>query len=123
MVKARGINITEVLFEYYSDYKWAVHDEKYSGIVWKSDESHKPTESDINEKIIELKNAEPMRVLREERDQRLQETDWWACGDRMDSMTNEQKIYRKKLRDLPSVAEPKIENGKLTNVTWPTKPE
>ena len=52
MSSARGINITDVLVEYYSEYKWAVHGETYSGLVWHSDESHKPTESDINEKIM-----------------------------------------------------------------------
>ena len=35
------------------------------------------------------------------------------------------KDYRQALRDLPSTtSNPKIdENGHLTNVTWPTKPE
>ena len=40
-------------------------------------------------------------------------------------MTQEQKDYRQALRDLPSnTSNPKIdENGNLTGVTWPTKPE
>ena len=71
----------------------------------------------------ELEAAEPMILLRIARDKKLTETDWWAAGDRMDTMTNDQKIYRKALRDLPSTATPKMENGRLTNVTWPTKPE
>ena len=34
------------------------------------------------------------------------------------------KKYRQDLRDLPSSAKPKLdENGNLTGVTWPTKPE
>tara|TARA_B100000131_G_C17731342_1_gene457030 strand:- start:55 stop:399 length:345 start_codon:yes stop_codon:yes gene_type:complete len=83
-----------------------------------------PSDEEINIKIQELEAAEPMRLLREERNKRLQETDWWAAGDRIDSMTNEQKIYRKQLRDLPSTASPELdENGQLSNVTWPTKPE
>ncbi len=125
MSSARGINITDVLVEYYSEYKWAVHGENYSGLVWHSDESHKPTESDINEKIIELRNAEPMRFLREERYKRLIETDEWALRA-VDgpSMTQEQKDYRQALRDLPSSSSPQLDEfGQLTNVTWPTKPE
>ena len=83
-----------------------------------------PSDEEINAKIKEMEIAEPMRLLREERNRRLQETDWWAAGDRIDSMTNEQKIYRKQLRDLPSTASPELdENGQLSNVTWPTKPE
>ena len=78
----------------------------------------------VAEKILQLKNEEPMRLLREERNRKLMETDWWAAGDRLDSMTNEQKNYRNQLRDLPSTATPKLDdNGQLTNITWPKKPE
>ena len=38
-------------------------------------------------------------------------------------MTQAQKDYRQALRDMPSTAEPQLdEQGQLTNVTWPTKP-
>ena len=94
--------------------------EDYDNIVWTDKDI--PSKEELEIKIKEYVAEKPMKLLREERDIRLQETDWWACGDRMDSMTNEQKIYRKKLRDLPATAEPKIENGLLTNVTWPEKP-
>jgi len=73
-------------------------------------------------KITELQNAEPMRLLREERDRKLAETDWWVLPDR--TASQEQKDYRQTLRDFPSTAEPQLdEQGNLTNVTWPTKPE
>ena len=68
-----------------------------------------------------LKNAEPMKRLRQERNRRLQETDWMANSDV--TMTNDWRTYRQALRDLPSTAEPQLdEQGNLTNVTWPTKP-
>ena len=122
MVRARKITITDVLMEYYSEYNWGVLGENYSDIVWKSDESYKPTESDINEKITVLTNAEPMRFLREERNRRIVETDWWVLPDR--TASQEQLDYRQALRDLPSTASPELdEQGNLTNVTWPTKPE
>ena len=95
-----------------------------STIIWNDSNNAQPSEEEIQAKLTELQNAEPMRLLREERNRKLQETDWWAAGDRIDSMTNEQKIYRKQLRDLPSTASPELdENGQLSNVTWPTKPE
>lgn len=76
----------------------------------------------VNVKITELQNAEPLRLLREERNQKLSETDWWVLPDR--TASQEQKDYRQALRDLPSTAEPQLdENGQLINVTWPTKPE
>ena len=78
--------------------------------------------TEIDEKVAELNSQEPMRLLRIERNRRLQETDWWAGKDV--TMSQARKDYRQALRDLPSAAEPKLdENGQLTNVTWPTKPE
>ena len=81
-----------------------------------------PTEEEINAKFQELKAAYPMKLLREERDRRLAETDWWCCSDQTPTQT--QLDYRTALRDLPSTASPTLDKeGNLTNVTWPTKPE
>ncbi len=61
------------------------------------------------------------RVLRQERNRLLQETDWWCCSDQ--TPTQEQLDYRKALRDLPSNASPSLDDdGRLTDVTWPEKP-
>ena len=66
--------------------------------------------------------SEPFRLLREERNSKLSETDWWASSDL--TMTQEQKDYRKALRDLPSTASPELdEDGKLTGVTSPENPK
>ena len=67
-------------------------------------------------------NEESMNALRFERNLKLAETDWMANSDV--TMSDAWKKYRKDLRDLPSTAKPKLdENGNLTGVTWPTKPE
>ena len=80
-----------------------------------------PSQEEIDAKRKELRDAEPMRLLRQERDRKLAETDWWVLPDR--TVSQEQKDYRQALRDLPSTAEPQLdEQGNLTNVTWPTKP-
>ena len=64
-----------------------------------------------------------MKRLRQERNRRLSETDWMSFSD-SPTMTDDWKTYRQALRDLPSTAEPQLdENGFLINVTWPTKPE
>ena len=81
------------------------------------------TEEELQTKLAELQTAEPMQLLRQERNRRLSETDWMSFSD-SPTMTDEWKTYRQALRDLPSTAEPTLdENGQLTNVTWPTKPE
>ena len=94
---------------------------EYSGLKW-VDERPKPTEKEINDKIAELDSAEPLKLLREERNRRLQETDWRF---RSDLNPNQEWIdYSQALRDLPSTASPELDgNGQLSNVTWPTKPK
>ena len=68
----------------------------------------------FNAKAAELKAAEPMRLLREERDRLIAATDWWASSDL--TMSSERTAYRQALRDITSSA------TSLDDVTWPTKP-
>ena len=70
----------------------------------------------MNAKIAELNEAEPMRLLREKRDQLLAETDWWVLPDV--NVTPAQLTYRQALRDLPVVA---VSVG-AANVVFPVKP-
>ncbi len=92
-----------------------------STIIWNDSNNAQPTEKEINDKIAELRAAEPMRLLRKERNRRIAETDWWAGKDV--TMSQARKDYRQALRDLPINAEPQLDaEGNLTNVTWPTKP-
>jgi len=72
------------------------------------------TWSQVSAKITELQDAEPMRLLRVERNRKLAETDWWASSDL--TMTTEQTTYRQALRDITKTA------TSLDDVTWPTKP-
>lgn len=69
----------------------------------------------VSAKKDALVAAEPMRLLREERNKRLAETDWWAMSDRT-TMTSAQTTYRQALRDITDNA------TSLDDVTWPTKP-
>ena len=62
----------------------------------------------------ELIAAEPMKLLRAERDRLIGATDWWAGSDR--TMTDAQTAYRQALRDITASA------TSLDDVTWPTKP-
>ncbi len=79
------------------------------------------TWSAVSAKKTELINAEPMRLLREERDRRLAATDWWGSSDL--TMSSDRTTYRQALRDLPANQTPTIDGeGALQNVTWPTKP-
>jgi len=55
--------------------------------------------------------------LRQERNRRLAETDFYALSDV--TMSSDMQTYRQNLRDLPS-GKDTVE--KCENATWPTKP-
>lgn len=81
-----------------------------------------PSKEEVELKIAELEAAEPMRLLRLQRDQLLTQTDWWVLPDR--TATQAQLDYRQALRDLPANSSPELdEKGQLINVNWPEKPE
>ena len=64
-----------------------------------------------------------MKLLREERDQRIAKTDWRASSDL--TLADAWKTYRQALRDLPVSASPKLNSQyqlDLTSVNWPTEP-
>ena len=88
-------------------------DPKAFGTTWKA----------VSDKKTELINAEPMRLLRVERNRLLAETDWMANSDV--TLADNWKTYRQQLRDLPASAKPKLSaDGSLdmSSVTFPTKP-
>jgi len=103
-----------------SQYSWVGTD--YSGLNWISSDT-KPTESEIDAELTKLINAEPMRLLRLERNTRLAATDWRASSDL--TLSTAWKTYRQSLRDLPASASPKLDsdgNLDITSVTFPSEP-
>ena len=102
---------------------WSWSGTDYSGLKW-NDSGTVPTESEINAELTRLTNAEPMRLLRIERDTRLAKTDWRTLSD-SPTMSDAWKTYRQALRDLPASASPSLDsdgNLDLSSVTWPTEP-
>ena len=72
-----------------------------------------------------LLNVSAEDMLRRDRNKKLLETDWEMLkGLETGADMSALKKYRQELRDLPANSTPKLDdNGVLTNVTWPTKPE
>ena len=96
-------------------------------LVWKDSSITQPSNSELAAEVTRLTNAEPMRLLRVERDTRLSLCDWVVtmATETGSTVSNSWKTYRQALRDLPASASPKLDtNGKLdmTSVTWPTEP-
>ena len=104
--------------------EWVLRGSEYSGLEWIDGHGHdKPTEEEIEAKIVELESGEPMRLLREERDRRIAKTDWRASSDL--TLSDEWSTYRQELRDLPSTATPTLDSRyelDMTSITWPTEP-
>jgi hypothetical protein len=109
------------------------HQNNYHSIKYinSSNEFVPPTEEEINTKIAELEAAEPLRLLRIERNQILQQSDWEVQRNIERNITDSNLIdYRNALRDLPqeiangNIPAPTLnENGMLVFEHWPTRGE
>ena len=103
--------------------EWVLRGTSYSGLEWLDSAQTKPTEIEITNRLIELSTSEPMRLLREKRDEIISKTDWRASSDL--KLSDAWKTYRQALRDLPASASPKLNSDyelDLTSITWPTEP-
>ena len=80
-------------------------DDDWQGVTWNA----------VEDKLAELKAAEPLKLLREERNRRIAETDWWASSDL--TMSDDRADYRQELRDITNIY------TSLDDVVWPVKPE
>ena len=121
------ITIIDALIALKPKTKWILDGDTYAGLKWLDETQIKPTEDEINAKIVELETAEPARQVREIRDKLLAESDWTQNRDVVLLNDITWKQYRQDLRDLPASASftPKLDsNGNLdmSSVTWPLKP-
>ena len=103
--------------------EWVLRGTEYSGLEWLDESQTKPTEVEATNKLNALDAAEPMRLLRIERDRRIALTDWRASSDL--TLASAWSTYRQALRDLPASSTPSLDSSyelDLTSVTWPTEP-
>jgi len=106
--------------------EWVLRGDNWSGLEWLDKKQAAPTEKEVTDKIAELDAAEAMRLLRVERNARLQALDWevvkaYSAGVAVDEKL---KTYMQALRDLPASAKPKVDDGydlDISSVTWPTR--
>ena len=124
------IRVSDALQALRPNSEYSVTGNVYSGIEWLSiNESDAPTEKEVNAKIEELKQEEPFKLLREERDKRLTACDWVVAKhtEHGKMVPEDWKIYRQALRDLPSISYRPELNGdgtlKMDSIAWPTPPE
>ena len=106
------------------------------GVYGVDDKLIEVDENLIQSKIAELEAAEPMRLLRQERNRRLSEADWVvirAYSQKQD-VSEDWANYMQALRDLPKMIEPDDsteplpaptinEQGQLIFLHWPEVPK
>ena len=87
-------------------------------LEWLDEDQTEPTASQISDEVVRLQAAEPLRLLRIERNAKLAETDWEIVmhKEKGTNIPTELKTYRQALRDITDSA------TSLDDVTWPEKP-
>ena len=106
---------------------WSLQTSEYEDVIWLDENTEKPSKEEVEEKIHELQLAEPLRLLRIERDKKLQESDWRTNNDYPYDDADTWATYRVALRNLPAeiaagnVAAPVLQNGTLL-FDWPQVP-
>jgi hypothetical protein len=98
---------------------WVRYEDSYDSIIWAN--QPRCTKAEWEQAKLELQAAEPMRLLRVERDRLIALTDWRFRSD----LTPSQAWidYCQALRDITTQTPSLDENGNLTGITWPTPPE
>lgn len=105
------------------DIRFLDHDEEYDCSLCKCqiaflDGKPPMTYDDLKVKYKELMDAEPMRLLRIERNKRLEQTDYRFKPDYNNKSNTHKRIweeYRQYLRDLPQTSTPALtDNGDLS---------
>ena len=113
--------------EFNSSFKKIVGAKGDEAVMSSDPSSFGVTWEQVKTKYDELVSAQPLKLLREERNKLIAETDWTQLKDIDLDIIRERnwKNYRQALRDLPSKSTPKLDsNGNLdmTSVSWPDKP-
>ena len=117
------VDVTHAILSLQPNAAFICKSNNYNKITWLDASVPKPTYTEVLAEITRLEKLEPMKILRAERNELIAATDWRATIDYQGTDQAEWLTYRQALRDLPATADPKLENGGLTNVTWPEKPE
>lgn len=118
------VDITSAILSLEPKSSFVCKSNDYNKIKWLDSSIEKPTYEEVLSEIERLEKLEPMKMVREERDELIAATDWRATVDYPGSDQAAWLTYRQALRDLPANSTPSLDdNGQLTGVTWPTPPE
>jgi hypothetical protein len=120
-------DIIHAIEKLYPNVECIITENTYESLKWFNSNISKPSKEELEECILQLNIVEPMRLLRIERNKRLDECRWIIEKALTTDVPIPQdwKDYMQLLRDLPSVSNPQLDrNGDLdmNSVNWPIKP-
>ena len=105
---------------------WIIYGNDYSTFIWSDNNYTKPTEQEILDKRVEIHNSYGLKLIRDQREDLLINSDKYAIPDwphSSEAKRQEWLDYRQALRDMTITQSPQVDaNGELLNVTWPTPP-
>ena len=81
------------------------------------DDRDRPSNEDVDSKLVELQLTQGLYYIRKERNIRIAETDWVSGEDVPQAIKDIWFPYRQALRDITDTY------TSLEDVVWPTKPE
>ena len=111
---ATNIDIAMAINNLVPNAAFALSDGDLATLIW-DDERPQPSLEAIQAEVEAVIAAAPLNALREERNRRIAETDWWVLPDRTPSEA--QLAYRQALRDITNTY------TSFDDVVWPEKPE
>jgi len=109
-----SISKQEALFNLRPTAQWS-YDATHDVLEWLDTEQTQPTDEEIQAEMESGISVEGMIVLRNTRNIKLAETDWWVLPDR--NPTQAQLDYRQALRDITETY------TSLDDVVWPEEPQ
>jgi len=121
------MNLSGAILKIIPNAEYTIIGNDYNRLKWSETNTQpKPTLAECEAAWQEIMAEAPMKILREERNKKLFDTDYRIVVD-FPHPSEEVKqawiTYRQELRDLPANSTPGFhENGQLTGVTWPTPP-
>ena len=101
------MDISKAIHSLVPEAEFIVESNSFNKIRWLSKNIPQPTEEEIQAKLSELRVAQPLKELREERNRRIALTDWRFRSDL--SPSQEWIDYSQALRDLPANYSPTID--------------
>jgi hypothetical protein len=120
-------DLSDAIIDSYPTCHCSVVGNNYETLKWSPNNTiPKPTLAELNIIIARLTLEAPMKQLRQQRNQKLEESDKYVIPDwphTNDTVRQSWLTYRQSLRNLPSTSNPSIDsNYNLTGFTWPTPP-